>query len=117
MFKVSGIPTLVFLDANTGKVITTDGRSVVMEDEHGDDFPWQPKPLYELVKGKLINNEGEEKDFDADVKGTVFGLYFSAHWVCGSCVCSEVESCHCVEAFGLASHQPGRSKVWASYVP
>lgn len=84
-FKVSGIPTLVLLDAGTGKLITADGRSVVMEDQEGKDFPWQPKQLSELVRGKLVNNAGEEKDFDADVKGTVFGLYFSAHWV--GCLC------------------------------
>ena len=82
-FKVSGIPTLVFLDGNTGKLITADGRSVVSDDKDGSGFPWVPKPLPELVAGKLINNKGEEKDFDADVKGTIFGLYFSAHWVCG----------------------------------
>ena len=62
-------------------MITADGRGVVAEDPKGKDFPWHPKSLYELVKGKLVNNAGEVKDFDANVKGTVFGLYFSAHWV------------------------------------
>lgn len=83
-FKISGIPTLVLLDGETGKVITADGRGVVTEDPEGKDFPWHPKSLYELVRGKLVNNAGEAKDFDGDVKGTVFGLYFSAHW-CGPC--------------------------------
>ena len=70
-------------------MITADGRGVVTEDPEGKDFPWHPKSLYELVKGKLVNNAGEVKDFDANVKGTVFGLYFSAHWVRASwCVAS-----------------------------
>ena len=42
-FKVSGIPTLVFLDGETAKVNESDGRSVIMEDETGANFPWIPK--------------------------------------------------------------------------
>ena len=83
-------------------MITADGRGVVSEDPEGKDFPWHPKSLYELVKGKLVNNAGEVKDFDANVKGTVFGLYFSAHWVRASwfvasmsvCVTMCVSVCH-----------------------
>lgn len=40
MFGVSGIPTLVFIDA-AGNTITTDGRSKVDADPEG--FPWPPK--------------------------------------------------------------------------
>ncbi len=83
-------------------MITADGRGVVTEDPEGKDFPWHPKSLYELVRGKLVNNAGEAKDFDGDVKGTVFGLYFSAHWVRASwyiasmsvCVTMSVCVCH-----------------------
>ena len=44
-FKVKGIPTLVFLESNTAKVITVDGRNCVMEDPEGKKFPWTPKPF------------------------------------------------------------------------
>ncbi|XP_038059235.1 nucleoredoxin-like [Patiria miniata] len=82
-FKVSGIPTLILLDAATGKVNEGDGRSVVMEDATGENFPWTPKPFEEIFTGPLINNKEEKKTTD-DIKGKVVGLYFSAHW-CGPC--------------------------------
>lgn len=49
-FKVEGIPTLVILEGVGGdsmKVITTDGTSVVTDDEAETiaDFPWYPKPV------------------------------------------------------------------------
>ena len=69
------------LNGEDGCVIRTDGRSVVVEDKDGKDFPWFPKPVEEILKdGELVSAEGS-KTFDSDVKGKVFGLYFSAHWV------------------------------------
>ena len=77
---MTGIPTLVFIDGKTGKLVTTDGRAIVMEDPEGKDFPWTPKSFGELISGKFTNKEGEEKNW-TDVKEDVIGLYFSAHWV------------------------------------
>ena len=88
-YKVSGIPTLVLVDASNGKFITGDGRSIVMEDDNGRDFPWTPKPFLEVVsKGNFKGQRGKEVDAEA-IKGKVIGLYFSAHWVCVQqcCVC------------------------------
>ena len=79
-FKVSGIPTLVFLDGNTGKLITNDGRSVVMEDPTGKEFPWHPKSFTEIIHGELVNTKGEKKSW-SDIDAEVVGVYFSAHWV------------------------------------
>ena len=28
-----------------------------------------------------MNNAGEKKTFETDIKGKVLGVYFSAHWV------------------------------------
>ncbi len=40
-YGVSGIPCLVLLDGATGKLITKDGRAVIMQDKTGDNFPWE----------------------------------------------------------------------------
>ena len=79
-FKVNGIPTLLFLDATDAKLITGDGRSVVMDDATGSNFPWKPLPFSQLVEGKLIDNKGNESSW-SNLKDKVIGLYFSAHWV------------------------------------
>lgn len=40
-FGVNGIPTLVVLDRD-GNVMTTNGRTKVMEDPSCQNFPWNP---------------------------------------------------------------------------
>jgi len=47
-YKVGGIPTLVFVDAITGKVITTEGRGGISSDTFVEDFPYHPKPVNDL---------------------------------------------------------------------
>ena len=39
-FKVTGIPTLLFLDAVTGKVLECKGRERITEDHTGANLPW-----------------------------------------------------------------------------
>ena len=39
-YGVNGIPSLILLDGATGEIITKDGRSVIMQDQSGNDFPW-----------------------------------------------------------------------------
>jgi hypothetical protein len=46
-FKVQGIPTLVFLNARTGEVVTESGREKVSSAP--EDFPWPPKPVESLA--------------------------------------------------------------------
>ena len=77
-FKVSGIPTLVILDAD-GDVITVDGREAVSDAPAG--FPWAPKPLREVLAGPLVDAAGAARALPAS--GYV-ALYFSASW-CGPC--------------------------------
>jgi nucleoredoxin len=82
-FKVSGIPALIILDAD-GKVITKDGRAAVSEDPTGEEFPWKPKTLAEvLTEAKIIDADGQELESGA-LLGKVFAFYFSAHW-CPPC--------------------------------
>ena len=84
-FKVTGIPTLIFVDGKTGSPITTDGRSVVGDDPEGTGFPWKPKPFTEVIsEGKFVNKDKEETTWD-DQKGKIIGIYFSAHWVSVLC--------------------------------
>ena len=79
-FKVSGIPTLILLDGETGAVLTADGRSIVAEDPEGTQFPWKPKPLSELIGEEFVTTGLKEVGKEA-IEGKVLGLYFSAHWV------------------------------------
>lgn len=80
-FKVEGIPTFVLLDAD-GNVITTSGREEVGSDPKGENFPWKPKPLSELIGDKFQGKDGMV-GLEA-IKGKVLGIYFSAHW-CPPC--------------------------------
>jgi nucleoredoxin len=81
-FKVSGIPFLVILDAD-GKVITKDGRQALSEDPTGEEFPWKPKGLQDVLNGAKIIGNGQELKGES-LLGKVFAFYFSAHW-CPPC--------------------------------
>ena len=95
-FKVSGIPTLVFVNGESGAVISTDGRSVVMDDPEGKDFPWAPKPVQELLSGKLTTKEGDTTWEEVHKDVDYIGIYFSAHWVTFCCVyCVRIYT-HCI---------------------
>jgi len=82
-FKVQGIPTLVLLDED-GNVITTDARSAVSKDPEGENFPWKPKPLSELLACSYINKDGKKLTKAEAIDGKITGIYFSAHW-CPPC--------------------------------
>jgi len=83
-FKVEGIPTLVIVDGE-GNTITTDGVSAVSEDPVGNDFPWKPKSMQELMEGAVLKKESATVDIKSAFEGkAAVGLYFSAHW-CPPC--------------------------------
>jgi len=83
-FKVQGIPSLVFLNAETGDVITKNGRNIVDTDEDGKEFPWVPKTMLQMLSGPALGKGGEIACLAEAIKGKVFGIYFSAHW-CPPC--------------------------------
>jgi len=77
LFEVEGIPTLVTLEAKTGKVISLEARDYAADDSEGLNFPWAPpppKPLEKLdekgynhitssdVMCAIVFAEGEEKE-------------------------------------------------------
>jgi nucleoredoxin len=81
-YKVRGIPTLVLID-ETGKTLSTDGRTILTNDPTGEEFPWTPKTLKELLDGDLRKNDGSMVP-SSSLEGKNLALYFSAHW-CPPC--------------------------------
>jgi len=65
-----------------GKTITTDGRTAVMEDPEGANFPWVPPTFADTMPDKLQGKDGEVSY--ASLAGKTIGIYFSAHW-CPPC--------------------------------
>jgi len=47
-FKCDGIPYLVVLNGTDLEIITTDGRAGVSAPTFIEDFPWIPKPMYDI---------------------------------------------------------------------
>lgn len=83
-FKVQGIPSVVVLDVD-GKVITTDGRTAIASDPTGEDLPWKPKPMPEIMAGaKFLGPGGKELTASEAIDGKTVAYYFSAHW-CPPC--------------------------------
>jgi len=90
-FQVQGIPTLIHLDPKTGTVFTKDGRSSVIEDPEGKDFPWKAKAFWEIMDGVKLLKHKEGKTESEEVSASslkesvdYIGIYFSAHW-CPPC--------------------------------
>lgn len=79
-FKVRGIPTLVILDGDTGKIINENGHGAVCKPEN---FPWKPPSLSELI-GDTIERAGGVEEPKTSIKDSWKLLYFSAEW-CGPC--------------------------------
>ena len=75
---MTAIPTLIFVDGKTGKVITKDGRSIVTSDPEGERFPWKPKPFSEIVANAKFTDKNREETTWDQLKGKVIGLFFSA---------------------------------------
>merc|ERR1711977_401370 len=102
-YKVSGIPSLIILDGETGEVITKDVRRAVMEDPNGERFPWKPPSLWEAMGDEFMSGDGESVELSAlRGEGKVIGLYFSAHWCppCKAFTPKLVETVKAVKAAG-----------------
>jgi len=84
-FKVKGIPAVVVLGPD-GETITLDGRTAISNDPKGMEMPlgWKPKTFSEIFNDATLVGPGDTKKKGSDLMGTVFGVYFSAHW-CPPC--------------------------------
>ncbi|XP_059937303.1 nucleoredoxin isoform X2 [Mesoplodon densirostris] len=82
-YRISNIPSLIFLDASTGKVVCRNGLLVIRDDPEGLEFPWGPKPFREVIAGPLLRNNGQSLE-SSSLEGSHVGVYFSAHW-CPPC--------------------------------
>ncbi|XP_051848175.1 nucleoredoxin [Antechinus flavipes] len=82
-YRISNIPSLIFIDATTGKVVCRNGLLVIRDDPEGLEFPWGPKPFSEVIAGSLLRNSGQALDSSC-LEGSHVGVYFSAHW-CPPC--------------------------------
>jgi nucleoredoxin len=57
-FKVNGIPTLILLDAKTGKIINEEGRGAISAETYIEDYPFLPKPVNDIAASMSgINDE------------------------------------------------------------
>lgn len=85
MFKVSGIPTLVFYDLAEDKIITTSGRDEVTNGAFVANFPYKPEPFSKALLGTSLRQpKGEMVQASEVLDVDVIALYFSAHW-CPPC--------------------------------
>ncbi|KAG7158622.1 Nucleoredoxin-like [Homarus americanus] len=83
-YRVTGIPTLVFIDSRSGRLLTKAGREMVTSDPEALTFPWRPRPIGDLLAStSLVDTQGQQVSYDT-VKDSYKGLYFSAHW-CPPC--------------------------------
>ena len=89
-YKITGIPSLLFIDSQTGKITSREGRRIVMDDKEATGFPWIPTPVHpsefvtSFLTETLIDKDGNTYNSEDTVKGKHVALYFSALW-CPPC--------------------------------
>ena len=80
-FKVTEIPTLIVVSAQTGAVQTRQGRQHVIADPEGSQFPWKPRPFWEcLESAPAIDHDGQPVPFASMRESEAIGIFFSAGW-------------------------------------
>ncbi|CAK9095076.1 unnamed protein product [Durusdinium trenchii] len=77
-FKVTALPRFVLVDAETGELITEDGRSSVERDPKGEKFPWKIPSFEEALPSQF--HKGQETVGKEFIEGKTVGLLFSGGW-------------------------------------
>jgi len=59
LYEIEGIPTLIIIEPATGTVINTGGVDRIQSDPLGAEFPWFPKPAYNIdqAPGEVLNTK------------------------------------------------------------
>lgn len=84
-FQVSGIPTVVILDAKTGEVIVKDAVTNVLRDPEAKGFPWRARTVWEVLRDDKVVRKNEDGKW-VDVQLSELSekpmslLLFSAEW-------------------------------------
>ena len=71
----------MFVEAKTGKVISEEGRSIIVDDPTGEKFPWKPKPFTEIIADAKFIDQNEQEITWEQLQGKVTGFFFSAYRV------------------------------------
>ena len=75
LYGMKGIPHLAILDGDDLSVITTDGRTLVMKDKYGLEFPWRPRSLLGLIPKPIKKYiQGRMRVFMRSMTNTLRGL-------------------------------------------
>lgn len=71
----NGIPHLVILDKDGQTILVPDGVGNVSTDPDGDEFPWRPPPLVDLLPSYYLNSDKKRCPM-SDLDDKYLMLYF-----------------------------------------
>jgi len=104
MFNVTGIPTLLLIDVDTGNIINKDARAALMADPTGTKYPWKQQDgstttsimektnhigfrnevkgadqgIVHLLVNNVINGKKEKTDVKHKFVGKTLAFYFGS---------------------------------------
>ena len=77
-FSITSLPRFIIVDAETGDIITDDGKTNVRKDPKGENFPWKKPTFLEALPEQFY--QGEELVGRDAIRGKTLGLLFTASW-------------------------------------
>lgn len=91
-YKISGIPSVLVIDARTFQVVCAEGRQGISKDPSASKFPWKPRTVWEVLadvaakngSNAFVDNKGNSVTLDYLKSLSGVGFYHSAHW-CPPC--------------------------------
>lgn len=104
MYQAHGMPHLVVIDAKNGSTITTNGVDCLQEDPVGQNFPWRPQRVVDVLPAEYMVVENEENEVFyplSDLDDKYLLLYFSAK----TCSLSQEFTPWLVKAFNILKKQ------------
>jgi len=104
MYQAHGMPHLVVIDAKNGSTITTNGVDCLQEDPVGQNFPWRPQRVVDVLPAEYMVVENEENEVFyplSDLDDKYLLLYFSAK----TCSLSQEFTPWLVKAYNILKKQ------------